>query len=84
MRRRLVRALAALTLAGAAAPALAGSPYGGGDSPGQGTGQGTVQGARRGAPAAVPARRGPAGLFNCSFREQRTKLERKNCGTLRP
>lgn len=82
MRRRLVRTLAALALvgaAGAAAPALAGSPYEGGVQPGQGGTQGA-----RPAAAPPPARRGPAGLFDCSFRERRTKLERKNCGTLRP
>ena len=77
MRRRWVKTLAAFAVAAAAsAPASAGSPYIDGARQGQ-TGQPSPPGG-----GAMPIRRGPAGLFRCSFREQRTKLERKNCGTI--
>lgn len=73
MRRRTVRLLAAFVLAASASgsPALAGSPH-----------EGTPAEQRRDV-APPPVRRAPAGLFNCSSREQRTKLERKNCGGTR-
>lgn len=62
----LAAALAALT-----APALAGSPfYGDAAAP-----RVSVTGQDLGP---VPTHR--MGPFSCSYREQRTKLERKNCG----
>ena len=74
MRSRIVQTLAVAILAASAtaAPALAGSPYEAGPQPSRKDG-------------AVPrsAARGPSGLFSCSFREVRTKMERKNCGTIR-
>ena len=77
MRRRWVKTLAAFAVAAAAsAPASAGSPYAEGAGLGL-PGQPSPPGG-----GARPIGRGPAGLFRCSFREQRTKLERKNCGTI--
>ena len=72
MRRRSILIFAALAAPAPVASALAGSPYE----------DGTRTEHRR---EVVPPShgQGPAGLFNCSFKEQRTKLERKNCGGTR-